>query len=85
MGVGQSQSSLWLYVPDTDAAFKRAVDAGAKVVMPVGDQFWGDRMGQVTDPFGQRWSMATRIKDMTQEEQRAAADAFVAQMAKTKP
>jgi uncharacterized glyoxalase superfamily protein PhnB len=85
MGVGVSQSSLWLYVPDVDAAFKRAVDAGAKPGMPVGDQFWGDRMGQVTDPFGQRWTFATRIKDMTHEEQRAAGDAFVAEMKKTKP
>lgn len=50
------------YVPDCDAAIKKAVDAGATVTMPAQDQFWGDRYGQVTDPFGYTWSFATPLK-----------------------
>jgi uncharacterized glyoxalase superfamily protein PhnB len=82
MGGSQSQSSQWLYVPDVDAAFKRAVDAGAKPTMPPADMFWGDRMGQVADSFGQKWTIATHTKDMTPAEMQAAQDAFVAQMKK---
>jgi uncharacterized glyoxalase superfamily protein PhnB len=47
---------------------QHAVDAGAKLVMPVSDAFWGDRYGQVEDPFGHRWSIATHVKDMTDDE-----------------
>ena len=82
MGSGASQSSMWLYVPDVDAAFKKVVDAGAKVGMPPTDMFWGDRMGQVTDPFGQKWTIAMRVKDMTPEEMKAAEKAFIAQQKK---
>ncbi len=78
MGAKASSSSMWLYVSDTDASYKRAVDAGATSTMAPGDQFWGDRMGQVTDPFGQKWTFATHIKDMTKEEMKAAEQAFVA-------
>lgn len=60
--------SLHLYVEDADSFAQRAVDAGAKLVMPVADMFWGDRYGQVEDPFGHRWSVATHVKDMTAEE-----------------
>lgn len=77
MGGTASRSSLWLYVQDADAAFKRAVDAGATAKMPPGDMFWGDRMAEVADPFGQTWTLATRIKDMTPEEMKAAEKAFV--------
>lgn len=80
MGGSASQSSMWLYVRDVDASFKRAVDAGAKPGMPPADMFWGDRMGQVTDAFGQKWTLATHVKDMTPEEQMAAQHAFVASM-----
>jgi PhnB protein len=82
MGGSASHTSLWLYVNDVDASFKRAVDAGAKGKHPPTDMFWGDRMGQVADPFGQDWTLATRVKDMTPEEMKKAADAFVAQMKK---
>lgn len=82
MGGTASHSSMWLYVPDADAAFKRAVDAGAKVSMPPADMFWGDRMGQVVDPFGQKWTIAMRVKEMTPEEMKAAGEAFAAQMKK---
>jgi uncharacterized glyoxalase superfamily protein PhnB len=84
MGGSASQSSLWLYVNDVDASFKRAVDAGGKATMPPTDMFWGDRIGQITDPFGQKWCLATHIKDMTPEEQKKAGEAFVAQMSQAK-
>ncbi len=80
MGGAPSQSSMWLYVPDCDASFRRAVDAGGKVTMPPTDMFWGDRMGQIADPFGQKWTIATRTRDMTPEEMKAAGEAFVAGM-----
>lgn len=63
-----SPVTLHLYSPDVDAAFKQAVDAGATVRMPVADMFWGDRYGQVTDPFGHHWSIATHVKDVTPAE-----------------
>src|SRR6185437_8949453 len=80
MGGEHARSELWLYVPDCDALFKRAVEAGATPKMPPMDMFWGDRMGNLADPFGQRWTIATRIKDMTPEEMKKAEAEFVAQM-----
>ena len=59
---------LHLSVPDVDAAFARAVKAGATVIMPVADQFWGDRYGQIEDPFGHRWSLATTVRQLTPDE-----------------
>ncbi|WP_072393751.1 VOC family protein [Hyphomicrobium sp. CS1GBMeth3] len=64
--------TIHLNVPDVDSFVERAVTAGATVVMPVDDAFWGDRYGQVEDPFGHRWSVATHVKDMTLEEIKAA-------------
>jgi len=61
-------SSVFLYVPDVDAVVKKAVAAGAKLIMPVNDMFWGDRFGQVADPFGHRWSIATHKEDLTPQE-----------------
>jgi uncharacterized glyoxalase superfamily protein PhnB len=72
---------LHLYVPDADKTFNAAVGAGAKVIMPIADMFWGDRYGQVVDPFGHRWSIATRTKNMTEQEMKAAGEAAMAQMA----
>lgn len=66
--LGQTSVTIHLYVPDADAVFKRAVDAGAAVVMPMNDAFWGDRYGQVADPFGHQWSIATHQHDPTPEE-----------------
>ena len=60
--------TIHLYVKDADAFAKRAVDAGAKITMPIADMFWGDRYGQLEDPFGHRWSVATHVKDMTVDE-----------------
>jgi len=59
---------LHLYVPDTDAAIAKAVAAGATVTIPAADMFWGDRYGQVEDPFGHRWSLATHQRDLTPEQ-----------------
>ena len=60
--------TLHIYLKDVDAAFAKAVDAGATVKMPLEDMFWGDRYGQVTDPFGHVWSMATHTRDLTPEQ-----------------
>lgn len=60
--------TIFLYVPDVDSVFKRAVDAGARVVMPVTDMFWGDRFGKIADPFGHHWGIATHKEDVTPEE-----------------
>jgi len=67
--------TLHLYVEDADSFAQKAVDAGAKLVMPVSDAFWGDRYGQVEDPFGHRWSIATHVRDMTADEIRNAIPA----------
>jgi uncharacterized glyoxalase superfamily protein PhnB len=72
--------TLWLYVKDCDAAFQRAVDAGAKPMMKPADMFWGDRCAGVADPYGYWWSFATHQKDMTQEEMRRAGEEFARQM-----
>jgi uncharacterized glyoxalase superfamily protein PhnB len=65
--------TLHLGVPDADAAAARAVAAGATVVMPVADQFWGDRYGVVADPFGHHWSLATPKETLTPDEIKARA------------
>ena len=66
--LGGSPVGIHLYVEDVDAAVSRAVDAGATVTMPPMDMFWGDRFGTVTDPFGHRWSIATHVEDVSEEE-----------------
>ena len=73
--LGGSTASLHLYVKDVDAAFKRALAAGAQARMPVADMFWGDRYGKVADPFGHEWGLATHKEDLSPEEigRRAAA------------
>ena len=67
-----SPVTIHLYVKDVDAAVQRAVAAGAKITMPVADMFWGDRYGQLEDPFGHHWSIATHIRDMSTEEMQAS-------------
>ena len=74
---------LHLYVKDVDAAMKQAVDAGAQVTMPVADMFWGDRYGQLVDPFGHRWSMATHKLDLTPEEIRQNMERWAAAAARS--
>jgi PhnB protein len=82
MGSTARPASLWIYGPDIDARFQRAVDAGAKVAMPPTDAFWGDRFAKVTDPFGNDWTLAQRMKSLTPAELKAAADAEIARMSK---
>lgn len=65
---GGPTSSLFLYVEDVDAAFARALAAGAREEMPVQDMFWGDRYGQLSDPFGHVWGLATHQEDVSHEE-----------------
>ncbi|MCI0615489.1 VOC family protein [bacterium] len=66
--LGGTPVTVHVYVQDADAAFKRAIDAGCTVKMPLMDQMWGDRYGQLVDPFGHQWSIATHIEDPTPEE-----------------
>lgn len=77
--MGGSPISFYLYVPNADDAFQKAVAAGCAAVMPVTDMFWGDRAGSVRDPFGYSWMVATHAKDLTKEEIRRGAEAFFAQ------
>jgi PhnB protein len=67
-----SPVTLHLYVPDVDATVARAVEAGARVTMPVSDMFWGDRYGRLEDPFGHQWSVASHVRDLSPEEIAAA-------------
>jgi PhnB protein len=66
--LGGTSASVFMYVEDVDAVVKQAVDAGATVTMEVDDQFWGDRFGSISDPFGHVWSIATHIEDLSPEE-----------------
>jgi uncharacterized glyoxalase superfamily protein PhnB len=78
---GGSPVTIHVYVDDVDTAFDQAVKAGAKVIMPLNNMFWGDRYGQFMDPFGHRWSMATKVEELTHEEIQRRQKAFCAQMA----
>lgn len=82
---GGSPISLWVYVPDCDALFNRAVKAGARVADgPMGqmqDQFWGDRTGTIIDPEGYRWNIATHKEDLTPEEMKTRQDEWMRQFA----
>jgi PhnB protein len=73
--LGGAGMSIFLYVDDVDTVFKQALAAGAKELVSLADMFWGDRWGQVEDPFGHRWQLATHKEDLSPEEigRRAAA------------
>jgi PhnB protein len=75
--IGGSPVSMHVYVEDVDALMERAVSAGAKLIRPVADQFYGDRVGGIEDPFGYRWFIATHKEDLSMDEirRRAAAQA----------
>ncbi len=79
-----SPAGLHIYVEDADAAFDRAVKAGAQVEMPVMDQFWGDRYGRLKDPYGHKWSIATHVKDLSMDEMKRSMDEAMAQMQQRK-
>jgi PhnB protein len=78
--LGGTSASVFLYVEDVDALTKQAIDAGATTTMEVADQFWGDRMGSITDPFGHSWSIATHVEDVAPEEMAARAKEAMAAM-----
>ena len=78
--LGGTSFSVMMYVEDVDAAFKRAVDAGATVSMELTDQFWGDRFGTVTDPFGHVWGLASHVEDVPPEEMAERAKVAMSQM-----
>jgi PhnB protein len=73
---GGTPVKFYVYVENVDAAWKRAIDAGAKPVVPVQDMFWGDRLGCVEDPFGHAWNLAQHVSDPTPEEMRKGQEAF---------
>jgi PhnB protein len=79
--LGGTSGSVFMYVEDVDATVKRAVDAGATVTMEVEDQFWGDRFGTVSDPFGHIWAIATHVEDVAPEEIAERGKAAMAAMA----
>ena len=79
---GGSPVTLHLYVDDADAWVERAVAAGATVVRPVADQFYGDRLGGVQDPFGYRWWLATRKENLSIDEMRRRSEAYLKEQQK---
>jgi PhnB protein len=78
---GAPQIYLFLYVENADKVFTRAVAAGAKIDMALEDQFWGDRFGRITDPFGHQWGIATHVEDVAPEDIGKRAAAFFAKAA----
>ena len=83
LSTGGSAVTIHIYTENVDAAFNRALSAGAQVKMPLADQFWGDRYGVVADPFGHKWSLGAHIKDMSPEEMQREQDRAMAAMKKT--
>jgi PhnB protein len=75
---GGTPVGLIIYTEDVDSAFKKAIDAGGTQTMAVEDQFWGDRMGSLTDPFGHKWSVATHTEDVNPEQMRERLQEFTA-------
>ena len=86
---GGSPASFWIYVPDADAAFNKALAAGAKQIQgPMGamqDQFWGDRCGTLSDPEGYMWTIATHKEDFTPQELKQRGDEFMKKMMAQQP
>jgi PhnB protein len=77
---GGPTASIFMYVEDVDSVVQKAVDEGATIEMEVADQFWGDRFGTVTDPYGQVWSIATHVEDVSPEEMAERSKAAMAAM-----
>jgi PhnB protein len=77
LALGGTYGALHIATNDVDTLWARAIDAGAQVIQPLADQFWGDRFGQVLDPYGHRWGLAEHVRDVPADEvARSAADAF---------
>jgi PhnB protein len=81
--IGGAACQFMIYVEDVDARVEQAVKAGAKLVRPVKDQFYGDRTGSVEDPFGHTWYIATHVEDVVPEEIRKRAEAEMGQCGET--
>jgi PhnB protein len=77
--LGGSPVGIFLYVDNVDSVFNQAKSAGAKVEMPLADQFWGDRYGKLVDPFGHSWSVATHKEDVSPDEMKKRAEAMAKQ------
>jgi len=80
--IGDTSVTLHMYVDDADKTFNQAVNAGAKVVVPIMDAFWGDRYGMVKDPYGHSWSIGTPQKNITAQEMRKAGEEYFNNMKK---
>ena len=77
LAIGGTATVLHLVVDDVEAVWQRAVDGGAEVRQPLGDAFWGERYGQIVDPFGHRWGLAQHVRNVPREEiQRSATELF---------
>ena len=77
--LGGTPVSLMVYVEDVDRQFRQAIDAGAKEKRPLENQFWGDRMGTLQDPFGHQWSLASHVEDVSPEEMQKRMEQFSSQ------
>jgi PhnB protein len=82
--LGGTPMTIMLYVEDVDARYAQAIAAGAKELRPVKDQFYGDRSGCITDPFGHQWTISTHKEDVSPEEMRRRMDAFTKSMSAPK-
>ena len=82
---GGTTVSLMVYVEDVDSAFKQAIEAGGKEERPVENQFWGDRMGTLTDPFGHKWTLSITVEDVPPEELQARMKEWSAQQSQAEP
>src|SRR5919204_819511 len=78
--IGGSTAMMHIYTEDADRVFNQAISAGAAAIMPVMDMFWGDRYGQIIDPYGHIWSVATHKQDLSQEEIQRAGEAVFKEM-----
>ncbi len=82
---GGTTVSLMVYVEDVDSAFKQAIEAGGKEERPVENQFWGDRMGTLSDPFGHKWTLATTVEEVGEAELQDRMKAFSAKQKQAEP
>ena len=80
LALSGTPTGFCVYVPDADAAFARALAAGATTDRPMADQFWGDRTGSVIDPFGHKWTLATHVEDVSAAEMQARLDRWTASL-----
>lgn len=79
--IGGNSVNLCIYVPDVDKVLEKAVSKGATLIAPAKDEFYGDRSGRITDPFGYRWIVSTHVKDVSDEEMKKAMDEMMQQQA----